>query len=206
MSSLGAGISGATAITHKSNLRAGFNFFNFTDSFGKDGVSYKGTLKLRSAQATYDQYIKGGFHVSPGILLYNGNGGSASASVPAGQSFSLGSTTFYSGQTSPIAGAGTLTLNKVAPMILFGFGNLLPRSERHFGLNFDIGVVFQGAPKATLNLSGSACPTSAQVGCLNAGTDTTVQANVQSEQSKINNSLSPFKYYPVAALTFSYKF
>jgi hypothetical protein len=206
LSSLGVGIQAATAVTHSSNIRAGFNFFNYSDDFSKDGINYSAKLKLRSAQLTFDQYIKGGFHISPGVLLYDGNAGSANAAVPAGQTFSLSNTTYYSSQSNPISGAGSLALNKAAPMILVGFGNMLPRNQRHFGLNFDLGVVFQGTPKATLNLGGSACLISAQVGCLNAGTDPTVQANVQAEQTKLNNSLNPFKYYPVVALTFSYKF
>jgi len=205
-SSLGAGIQAATAVTHKSNVRAGFNGFNYNDNFSKDGVNYNAQLKLRSAQATYDQYLKGDLHISPGILFYNGNTGSANASVPAGQSFSLGNTTYYSGQANPVTGAGAVTFNKAAPMILIGFGNMLPRSAKHFGLNFEAGVVFEGSPKAALNLNGSACLFSSSVGCVNAATDPTVQSNVQLEQTKINNSLSPFKYYPLVALTFSYKF
>jgi hypothetical protein len=57
-----------------------------------------------------------------------------------------------------------------------------------------------------LNLSGSACLISPQLGCLNAATDPTVQANIRSEQIKMNNSVDLLKYYPVVALTFSYKF
>jgi hypothetical protein len=205
-STLGAGIQAATSVTHSSNLRVGFNGFNYTDNFSKDGINYNAELKFRSVQATFDQYIKGGFHISPGILIYNGNEGSANAAVPGGQSFSLGGTNYYSSSTNPVAGAGRVTFNKVAPMILIGFGNLLPRSQRHFGLNLDAGVAFEGSPKAALNLAGNACLTSTQVACLNAATDPTVQSNVQAEQTKLNNSLSPFKFYPVVALTFSYKF
>lgn len=204
--SLGAGIEAATAVTHSSNVRAGFNIFNYSDNFSKDGIDYNAQLKFRSAQVTFDQYIKSAFHISPGILVYNGNKGSANAAVPGGQSFSLGGETYYSGSANPVSGAGAVTFNKVAPMILIGFGNMLPRSQRHFGLNFDAGVAFEGSPKAALNLGGNACLTSAQIACLNASTDPTVQSNVQAEQTKINNSLSPFKYYPVVALTFSYKF
>lgn len=146
-----------------------------------------------------------GFHVSPGALIYNGNAGNATASVPAGQTFSLGSTTYYSGQTTPVNGTGTIGFNKAAPMVLLGFGNLLPRSSRHFGVSLEAGVVFQGSPGAKLNLAGSACVISATAGCLNAATDPTVQANIQSEQNKLNNDLNPFKYYPVISLGISYK-
>jgi hypothetical protein len=205
-SSLGIGVQAATSVTHNSNVRFGVNGFDYSYPFTKDGVKYDAKLSLRSAQVTFDQYIGSVFHISPGMLLYNGNKASATATVAGGQSFSLGNANYLSGSTNPITGAGSLTLNKVAPMLLIGFGNMLPRNQKHFGLNFDVGVAFQGSPKVALNLSGNACLTSAQVACLNAAADSTVQANVTAEQTKINNDLTPFKFYPVVALTFSYKF
>ena len=203
---LGVGIQGAVSVTKLSNIRGGFNAFSYSDTFNKDGVTYNGTLKLRSAQVTWDQSLPhmGGFHISPGALLYNGNAGNATASVPSGQTFSLGSTTYYSGAGNPINGTGTIGFNKAAPMVLLGFGNLLPRSSRHFGMSLEAGVVFEGSPNAKLNLAGTACAT-ATTGCVNAATDPAVQANVQSEQTKLNNDLNPLKYYPVISLGISYK-
>jgi hypothetical protein len=205
-SSLGLGIQGAVSVTSRSNIRAGINAFNFDHSFVKDGINYGGQLKLRSAQITYDQFLIGGFHVSPGVLIYNGNRVNASASVPGGQPFTLAGTNFYSSQANPVTGSGTLSVDKVAPMLLMGFGNLLPRSERHFGLNFEFGVVYQGSPRARLNLGGSSCLVSPVSGCVNTATDPIVQTNVLSEQTKLNNDLSPYKFYPVVSLGFSYKF
>jgi hypothetical protein len=206
--SLGVGAQAAASVTTYSNIRGGFSMFNYSDSFTKDGIAYKGTLNLRSVQVTYDQYFPhmSGFHISPGALIYNGNKGDATASVPAGQSFTLGGTTYYSGATSPLNGTGKIDFRRAAPMVLIGFGNLLPRSSRHFGVSFEAGLVFQGSPNAKLNLTGNACTTSATAGCLNAATDPTVQSNVQSEQAKLNNDLNPFKYYPVISLGISYKF
>ncbi|MDP9172026.1 MAG: hypothetical protein M3N54_15520 [Acidobacteriota bacterium] len=204
-STLGAGIQAATAVTAHSNVRAGFNIFDYSHNFSKDGVNYEGELRLRSVQVTYDQFF-GTFHISPGLLIYNGNKGSATASVSNGQTFTLGGVTYYSSQTNPVTGSGTLTVNKAAPMILFGFGNLLPRTQRHLGVNFEAGVVFEGTPKAKLNLTGAACITAQQVGCVSAATDPVVLTNVQSEQNKLNDSIGPFKFYPVISLGFSYKF
>jgi hypothetical protein len=205
--SLGAGIQGAVSVTKYSNVRGGFNDFSYSDTFSKDGVSYNGTLKLRSAQVTYDQYFPhlGGFHISPGALIYDGNAGNATASVSSGQTFSLGSTTYFSGQGNPVNGTGTIGFRKTAPMVLLGFGNILPRSSRHFGVSVEAGVVFEGSPNTKLNLAGTACTISATAGCLNAATDPTVQANVLSEQNKLNTDLNPFRYYPVISLGISYK-
>ena len=205
VSTLGIGIEGALAVTQRSNVRVGFNAYNYSRNYGKDGVNYDAGLDLRSLQITYDQYLIGPLHVSPGVLAYNGNRVNASASVPAGRSFTLGGTRYYSGQTNPINGTATLSLGKAAPMILLGVGNLVPRSGRHFGINFDAGGVFEGSPATKLNFTGTACVISPTAGCLNAGTDPTVQSNVQSEQNKLNNDLKPFKYYPVLSLGASWK-
>ncbi len=207
-STLGPGIQGAVSVTGISNLRAGFNAFDYSNSLNKDGVHYEGTLKLRSVQVTWDQYFHGtgGFHVSPGLLIYDGNSGTASANVPAGQTFTLGGTTYYSNAANPVTGSGAVSVRKASPMVLLGFGNLLPRSQRHFGISVEAGVVFQGSPNAKISLSGSGCLVNATTGCLNAATDPTIQANLQAEQIKLNNELNPFRYYPVAALGFSYKF
>ena len=98
-----------------------------------------------------------------------------------------------SDRTNPVSGTGTLKVPKAAPMVLFGFGNLLPRSSRHFAVNFEFGVVFQGSPDTKINLN-------------NVGSIPDIQSRIQAEQNKINDSLSLLKYYPVISLGFGYKF
>jgi hypothetical protein len=97
-----------------------------------------------------------------------------------------------------------LDLGKVAPMLLVGFGNLLPRSSRHFAVNFEFGVVFQGAPDVILHLNGSTCAGPAI--CQSISSNADVQSHILSEQNKINDTLSPFRYYPVVSLSIGYSF
>jgi hypothetical protein len=207
VSTLGAGIEAATAVTRKSNIRVGFNDFSYTYDLNKDGIAYGATLNLRSFEAHYDQYLIGGFHISPGVLVYDDNRAAASAAVPTGQSFTLGGTTYYSAAANPVVGNGTLGFQyKTAPELLLGFGNLLPRKKsRHFGFNFEFGAAYQGTPSVGLNLTGSAC-TAPGVNCQNIATTPSIQSNVTAQQTKINGDLKTFKYYPVISLAFGYKF
>jgi hypothetical protein len=205
-STLGVGVEGGMSVTRRSNARVGFNFFNYSRTFHSRGISYNGDVDLRSLQITYDQYLIGGLHVSPSLLAYNGNQIDASAGVPAGQSFSLGGVRYFSGAANPIAGTGVVHVRNVAPAVFLGMGNIVPRSGRHLGYNVEAGVVFQGTPTTKLSLTGTACAVSPTTGCLNAGTDPTVQANVQSEQAKLNSDLEPLKYYPVLSVGISWKF
>ena len=204
LSTLGAGVEAAVSLTNRLNLRGGFNIFQYSRGFSHDGVAYKGQLDLRSGEAHLDCYPLGyAFHLSPGLLIYNGNGASATASVPGGSTFTLGGVTYTSDPTNPITGTGKVDFMKVAPTAMVGFGNLVPPT-RHFTFNVEIGAVFQGSARTKLNLAGNACPNG--FNCVNAATDPTVQANIRAEQAKINNKLSPFRYYPAIAFGFAYRF
>jgi hypothetical protein len=207
VSLLGAGIEVATPITHRTNLRAGFNMFTYSRTFNKDGIAYDGTLGFKSVEAHYDIFpFAGRFHISPGVLAYIGNPISANASVPGGQSFSLGGTSYYSEGASPVTGKGKINFNQAAPMITVGWGNLVSRREgSHISVPFEIGVAYQGSPKATLNLAGNVCD-SPGVNCRSVASDPNVQSQVLSEQTKLNNSMSLFKLYPIISVGFGYKF
>jgi hypothetical protein len=206
MSTLGFGGDVAVATSRKTNVRMGFNAFNFNHDFDKDGISYKGSLNLRSVHSTLDFFpFGGGFHLSPGVMLYNGNQLKADASVGSGNSFDLDGTTYYSSSADPIRGTGKLTLNKVAPMFLFGFGNFVPRSGRHVTFNFDAGVALQGSPDIKLNFTGSACE-SYNTNCVNAATDQTFLSHVAAEQARLTNDAKAFKYYPIIQFSIGYRF
>ena len=206
VSTLGIGIEAATAVTTRSNLRGSFNFFDYNRNFRDDGIHYDGQLNLRSVQVTYDQYVAGGFHISPGLLIHNGNRGAATATAPAGQTFSLGGFTYFSNATNPVAGEATVDFRNLAPLVLVGFGNVLPRNDRRFGVNFDAGVAFQGSPNLKLDLRGTACATSPTTNCVNAATDPIVQGQTRSQESKMNDDAKALKYYPIVSLGVSWKF
>ena len=207
VSLLGAGAEAAFRVTHRTNVRAGFNMINYSRTFDKDGISYGGQLNFKTFEAHYDIYPWAkSFHISPGVLVYAGDPVTAKASVPANQSFSLGDVEYFSDPNNPVTGNGKLDFNKAAPMITVGWGNLVSRKEsKHFTVPFEIGVAFQGSPKATLGLAGNVCD-SPGVNCRPAATDANVQSNVISEQNKVNNSMSFFKFYPIISVGFGYKF
>lgn len=206
VSLLGAGFEAAVPVARKFNVRAGFNAFSYDRTFDKDGVTYAGQLRFRSSEAHLDWFPFGGsFHVSPGLLVYNGNKVMANADVPGGNSFTLNDTDYVSDPNDPITGSGKVDFRKSAPMISIGWGNLVPRSGRHFSVPVEFGVIFTGAPQAAINLAGSACD-STGLNCRAISSDPTIQANIQSEQAKINHDMAPFKYYPVLSVGFGFRF
>jgi hypothetical protein len=207
VSLLGIGVEAATPVTYHTNLRFGFNTFSYSRGFTNDGTNYAATLNFRSFETHFDWFpFAGGFHLSPGAMLYNGNQIKANASVPASQSFTLGGTSYISDPANPITGTGRIGFNSVAPTLMLGWGNLVPRSEnKHISIPFEVGMMFQGSPKATLNLTGNVCD-STGANCHNVSGDSVFQSNVIAQQTKLNNDMSFFKVYPVISLGFGYKF
>ena len=202
---LGVGAEVATRVTHRTNARAGFNVLGYSRTFDKDGISYGGHLSFRTVEAHYDIFPwAGSFHISPGMLAYFGNPITAAAVVPGNSQFTLGGVSYYSDPNKPLSASGRINFNQVSPMITVGFGNLVHRDSKRFSVPFEVGVAFQGSPKATLNLGGNVCDAPG-VNC-RAALDATVQNNVVAEQTKINNSMSFFKVYPIISVGFGYKF
>lgn len=203
---LGVGAEIAARVTHRTNVRAGFNVLGYSRDFSKDQVNYDGHLSFRTIEAHYDIFPwAGSFHVSPGLLAYIGNPISARAFVPGNSSFTLGGQTYYSDPSAPATAMGHVNFNQVAPMATIGFGNLVHRDSKHFSVPVELGVAFQGSPKTTLGFNGNVCDAPG-LNCRSVASDPTVQANIVSEQGKINHSLSPIKMWPIISVGFGYKF
>jgi hypothetical protein len=207
LSSLGLGGEVAARVTHSTNVRGGFNFFSYNRGYDNNGIHYTGDLKWASAEAHFDWFpFAHAFHLSPGVIAYNDNHVDATASAAGGSNITLNGVQYQSDPADPIKGTGKLSFNKVAPTVMIGLGNLVPRNGKHFSVNFEVGVAFSGSPKVALNLTGSGCPTNPPGPCQSIATNSTIQANVQGQQTKISNDLSPFKYYPLVSMTIGYRF
>jgi hypothetical protein len=196
LSTLGVGVEAATPLTSKLNVRGGFNFFRYSRSITNGGIVYDGHLHLQSGEAHLDWFPFGGFHVSPGLLFYNGNAVTATAAVPGGNTITLGGTQYESDPAAPVTGSGNLDFIKVAPSIMVGDGNLIPRNGRHYSFLFEIGGAYQGSARVALNFAGNVCDTTGTI-CRPIASDPTVQANIQAQQLKIKNDLNPYRFYPV---------
>ncbi len=203
-STLGAGAELATPLSRDFNLRSGFNIVNFGYPFSTDGVTYNSQLRLRSSQTTLDWFpTRHGFHISSGIL-YTKNNISSIASVPAGQNFSLGDQSYINSAGDPVHGTMTAVYpHNVSPMLLIGFGNVLPRNGRHFSVPFEVGVAYTGAPVINVNLIGSACTTQ---GCVSFANNAEAQASLKREIQTLNEDLKRIPVYPILSLGLAYHF
>ena len=204
---LGVGGQVAVRVLRPLNVRFGFSGIGTGYNFSRDGIDYGARLRLEGAQATVDYFFFHGIHVSGGALVYNGIQVTGSASVPSGSTFSLNSVTYESSAAAPVTGTAAIKFRRVAPVLLFGFGNLVPRGSRHWSITADFGAAFSGSPAATLNLGGQVCAPGHTSGatCQNVATPS-VQANVIAEQSSLDSKVHFLKIYPLFTLGFGYSF
>jgi hypothetical protein len=163
----GIGADVAWSIAPTLSARLGYSALKWDRDVSTDRVRYDGKLKLSNFNTLLDFSPLGPFRLTGGFI-FNDNkydvmgersGGSISGTVKSGKS--------------------------AAPYLGIGYGNV-----SGLGVNFyaDLGIMFQGSPRASL---------SANCGPLTGGACTTLQNEVAEEQRRLEDKLKNFKYYPV---------
>jgi hypothetical protein len=205
---LGPGLELVTTLSRRSNLRVDGYFFNYSQTFSQDGISYNANLRLRDYRASYDFFpFSGAFRISAGVEAYNQFNVNASATVPAGQTVTLNDVDYYSSASDPLHGSASVAYpNKYAPTVTIGFGNAIPRSGRHWAFPIEIGAAFTGTPAFNLAMAGSACATSDPASCMSVSSYSDFQTHLAAQRLKIVNDIAPFRVYPILSTGFTYRF
>jgi hypothetical protein len=216
---LGIQLSMTNNLNQHLNLRSSGNLFKYSTDFTSSGISADAQLDMHSVGTAVDIYpFHDGFRISPGVLFYNGDQLNASASVPAGTSFTLNNQTYYSARANsttgatPVNGNALLNLHTTNPAftITTGWGNTIPRNG-HWSFPFEVGVALTGAPSLKVNLRGWACYDQGQTQCTDITSKTDpialqIQSNLAAQVGKWARDIEPLKTYPIASFGVAYSF
>jgi hypothetical protein len=225
ISPLGANVSVVTNLGPQVNLRVGGNALLYTvNNLQESGITLGAQVRFASVQTALDIYpwthsrLSHGFHLTPGLLAYNGNHISAGASVPAGQSITLNNATYYSAfanaatGATPLTGSGKVVLNRYnpTPTLTAGWGNLMKHTG-HFTFPVEVGAAFIGHPTIGLNLSGWVCLDQAQTMCTNLADRANpiaaqVQQNLNTQMASWKQKMQPLSTYPILSFGIGYSF
>ncbi len=211
VSAMGVNLQIATNMDRHLNLRGVGNVLGYSvNSISTHGFNVNANLNMATAGFSVDYYpfATHGLRLSPGMLFYNQNSVSATALATAGTSFTLNSVTYYSSAANPVQGTASIGFNTQNPAFTLttGWGNLISRTGSHFSFPFEIGAAFVGSP--TLNIllpQGQVCD-AAGANCVDVATDSTVQANLQTQIAKYKNDLNPLQVYPILSFGIGYNF
>jgi hypothetical protein len=136
-----------------------------------------------------------------------------------GTSFTFNDATYYSANANPATGAtplnadGFLHLNSTKPAftITTGWGNTIPRGERHWSFPVEVGIALVGSPSINVTLSGWGCQDQAQTQCGNVqdasnSTAQQIQTSLTAQIAKWKSDLNPLETYPIVSFGVAYSF
>lgn len=183
-STLGVTVEGIRSFGPMFNGRLGVSFFSYKlDGGGDSGDDYKfdATLNLQSVSLLADYFPFENFFRITGGLIINLN--KLDLKMSPNKTYTVGSTLY----TPALLGnmKAKVDMNKVSPYIGIGFDN--PTAGSGLGFTMEIGGIYQGAPKVSLEAEGLLKPS-------------------ESQAPIIEDNLSWFKFYPVINLGLTYKF
>lgn len=191
---LGLGAEVSTQISEKVTTRIGFNTYNYKFTGTQSSVDYDINFKLKTLAAIADWYPwAGAFRTSAG-LMYNKNKATLHGVPAAGATYTINGTS-YAASSAVQSLDGSMTFKPIAPYLGLGWGNPVAK-DKTWGFVADVGLLYQQAPEATLQVTCA----SGFAGCA------TLQADAAAEQTKLQSSLSDYKWWPVLSFGVSYRF
>jgi len=180
---LGAGGDIGWGIAPTLSARVGYSALDFGATVNTDDVRYDGRVKLSNLSGLLDWSPAGPFRLTAGLVGTN-NRVSVSA-TPSGSIYTINGTTY---QASDVGGLSGMVEpgNRIAPYLGIGYGKVAGAGVNFY---FDLGVIYQGSPNATLTGTCGAAMSSAQC--------TQFQSDVAAERYSLERSLNKYKLYPV---------
>jgi hypothetical protein len=205
----GVGFDVAAPLARHFNLRVGGDFFSYSTTFTEEGANVGTSLQLRSTHANLDWFpFRNGFRISPLLVLANNNHGRGTVLVPAGSTISLNGQNYISSPTDPLHGNGSVDFRKTSPGLTLGWGNIVPRSKKHFSFPVELGFYYVGQPTLKIAFTGSACDPSvpASIGCESVDSDAGFQTDLAAFQKRNDHNLSYASFFPVLSSGVGYRF
>jgi len=186
---LGVGVDFSIPMSESVNIRLNVNGFKYSTTTNQNNIDYTATASLLTAGILMDYYpMKSNqFRMSIGTY-YNGNNFDFDASLS--NPITINGVNYNSSSLGSL-NMKTLT-NKFAPYIGIGCGE--KGHEKGWGLTADVGVLYHGTPivDATVKTTSTS--------------PATIQADVEAERVKLQDTLSKYSVYPVIMVGASYSF
>jgi hypothetical protein len=152
------------------------------------GTPYDVKIPLGASTLRLDWHPWAGrIHVSGGVYFPRPR---MTLETTTAETYDVGSTVYSATDIGPIT--GTATFRRAAPYVGLGFGSPVFGSRR-FGIGFDVGVAFQGAPSVALAASGP------------LASDPVFQQNLAQETRDVASALRGFRVWPALSLSLTYR-
>lgn len=195
LGTLGMGVEVTKSFSESITGRIGLNGYSYNKTGTQSNVDYDFKLKLQTVSALADWYPwQGAFRGTLG-LVYNNNKLDFNAK-PTGNTYTINDKPYTADQIGSLS--GSIKFDNASPYIGIGWGNPVAK-EKDWGFVADIGVLYQGSPKANMSVTCGAAILGSQT-CLDLTDD------VNAERQQLESAIDGFKWYPVVSIGISKKF
>ena len=178
--------------------RFGANFFAVDTNRDVTDMSYDLKLKLRTLDMLLDWYpMEGSFRLTGGLII-NGNKVSGSAHADGNQNYTINGDVYNAAQAGVISGSADY--RSVAPYLGVGW-DTSHATQKGWGFNGDIGVMFQGNSSITLTNTGC---TLGIVGGVNLCQN--LENDLAAERSSLEDKANKLRYLPILRAGVNYRF
>lgn len=177
-----------TIVPNKFDARLNWGYLNYNYHTTSNAVYYNGHLKLNNVGLLGDYHPWGKMFRLTGGLFYNDNKFDLTGQ-PSGGTYTFNGVTYTAQQAGSVT--ASVTFNSIAPYIGIGWGDGGDSAGLHF--TSDLGVMYQGTPKASITATGAAA-------------NPQLASDVSASQSKLQSDLNKFQWYPVLQVGVVYRF
>jgi hypothetical protein len=189
---LGGGVELSHAFGQRTGVRMNVDGYNYSKTKTQDNIEYDTKLKLQTGSLLGDWFpFANNFRISAGVV-YNGNKLTLKGR-PTGGTYTINGMTYQASDVGSFD--AQVDFKKGAPYFGIGYGRAI---NSGWSLILDLGVLFQGSARSKIDATcGAATP---------ALTCSQMKSDAAAEQSKLDDSLRNYKYYPVLSLGLAYTF
>lgn len=190
---LGVGAEVGIGLTDSLTLRGGANYLKFNFDSTIDKVDYNMEPELTNGSLLLDWHpFANGFRLTGGVYL---NDNKINVDGTFRKDLIPGEYQQYAAYTDMVHVKGSVDFNPVAPYA--GLGWTSNRGEKGWGIDLDLGVMFQGSPEVSDLYTESP---------YDLDSYPEVRGFLAEQRQAIEDDLDGFQYYPVASITLKYNF
>lgn len=184
---LGLGVEGTWRPIPYLDFRVGANGYDYDDDGSQAGINYDATLELDTVYATANlRFPLSPFRVTAGLVS---NGNELTMASTDAATVDLGGTVYTAADVGNLT--STTSFKSTSPYVGVGYDfSMLGK----VGLNFDLGVLWQGDPSVTLQADGL------------LANDPGFQAALEAERVELVDEMKDFRAWPVVSLGFVVNF
>lgn len=189
---MGAGVDGFYRLSDKVVLRGSYNAFDYDYDTEEEDLDLEATYSFDNGALGVDWYpFAGGFRLSA-AYVHNANE-LAMKALPKGGNFELNDNTYLGSEVDNLQ--MQVSYPESGAYLGFGWGNPV-RSEKGFGVTFDVGAYYLGEPEVAQQLTCSATA----INCAQ------MKADAEADRKDIEKELSDFPFWPLIQLGLTYQF